>query len=465
MSKERRPPLHKTAVRVNMPGLDFSYPMFSGFSQVVEARIPPYKVPSDLVLDISEAYIAQEYSDFIPEVQKAWLKMFARSALSSSFESFLFSPYVGEAFTEETFNRFPYPRMIDDFSEHVLSTGFVDDLFSLPRRSRLRGRFFYSFGAPEFVERLFDRFSDRKLLEELSGPSLDPKFLEELFDEIARTRLLEDFFARFLGPRFVERLSDHLSNPEFKEFIVDRFLDPHAMLKPKQRRKLLASMERGFDEWRNESRYVDMKMFRGKRFRSIKPILVERTSDRSIARPFLRRNQRYDEPLVSVTNPFLIPIAFYMIMICGIMRTVFSTLPRSGTSRKRYTRYLLPKFFERFLLLLFWDLIAESYQKRRGSKLSGLKGAIFLSQAAMVSQMGGFAPEGHSWGLLKSNIEDKDPRLKVSRILYEMVQKSYQPDLLVGELRNLVYDMKTDHKDLLVCAGLLDTKGNCTISA
>jgi len=227
--------------------------------------------------------------------------------------------------------------------------------------------------------------------------------------------------------------------------------------------------EKVYDRWKDEWKYARDILFHRKSSRRnnfiIKP--SEKKSDRPATFPFFSRFQAVDYPTISISNPFLIPYAYYLILVNGLIRiTMYSSLQSKSNSIKRlsrkHRRIYQRQVFEKFSLSLCWDSISSYYQEQQNSKLSGLKGSLFLSQAALVSQIAGFIPKGPHWDPIVANIEDEDMRLKVSKVLYEMIEQPEKILSLRSKLRKLVGDMKEQHQELLLCAGLLK-KGNCTI--
>lgn len=389
-------------LKFSTPGLELSYPIYSPPLSNINS-ITPYKVHSNPRIDITEAYTGEKDPEAIYRIRRSWNKDFFLNALSSCFEYIVSNIYRDSQFMDPRFrDRFMDPRFRDRFMGQFMDPRFMD-----------------RFMDPRFMGQFIEEFTDQ--------------FMNRFMDQIIE-KFTDQFMEEFMG-RFMNRF-------------MDRFMEKHKR-----------GGEKMYERWRDEWKGSRDALFHRKSSAGIHFVIKSSSKGLDTHTTF---------PPISITNPFLIPYTYYLIWASGISRILVYLSPqlKSESIKRLFKKHRFPYYrplLEKFSLSLCWDSISFYYQEQQKFKLSGLKDSLFLSQAALVSQIAGFIPKGPHWNSFVTNIEDEDMRLKVSKVLYEIIEQPEKIASLRSKFRKLVGNMKEQNQELLLCAGLINEKGNCTI--
>jgi acyl carrier protein len=177
------------------------------------------------------------------------------------------------------------------------------------------------------------------------------------------------------------------------------------------------------------------------------------------------------EPVSVVSDPsklYMFSLLPYVIWMGGFLRTTMNlAILQMAPDLSFFSIYsptsLYKQLWDQLNLFSVWDSIAKYYGEKQNMRLFGLKGALFLAQAALVSQTGGCAPISPTWNQLLRSSEKGDKRLEISAILYEVICNPEKASQLKQELKNSIIAMKKRYRELFSCAGFLDKYHNCGI--
>ncbi|MBU7045160.1 MAG: NACHT domain-containing protein [Theionarchaea archaeon] len=420
---------NRVVVKFSAPGLEFSYPIYSPLQPIVD-RIVPLKSHSMMRIDIANSYTGAKAPEETYYLRRMLETGLFRSAFFSCFE--FITP------VEDKDKRF-MDRFIEEFMDRFMDPRFMD----------------------RFMDRFIDRLKDPRFIEEF----MDPRFIEEFMDpRFIKESMDYRFIEEFMDPRFIEEFTNRFMDPRFMDQFIEKSTNRFIYLSQKDWEEL-------YRRWTNEWRYSWNVRYYRKSSRTValfRPVIESSNKrlDEHLTSSFFERFKAVDNLKISITNPFFIPLALYLISMSGFIRTMICISLRfklNSTYRSSKDYYpIFIQLFEIFFLSLSWDSVASYYQQQN-SRPSDLKGALFLSQTALASLMGGFTLGVPHRDFMSTCIQEEDMRLKVSKVLYDIVRQPERIDTLKHTLREIVDNMKDKYVELLLCAGLLNEKYNCTV--
>lgn len=397
--------------------------IYSPFSSIA-ARISPAKALSQPLIDISKRYTGEKDPEMIFPFRKTRIKEVVLYGLLDS---------LGQVLA----NSKDKNRIANALLKKLTEIGTIErclDWFSNPPKYE------------DFVSDSIAFSTANKLLQDYENIGNVKTFLDTFSGNAELGKHVNDYISKFFSDKGESPFIEECLKQEWISISLDHPLEPF------------------LSNWKNERDYFFNIELISRPISRIQSTVksVERDSRNQLYLFLSNRPPTTGEPVFNVSNPYLATNVFYFIWLGNYLRTIINLTICENSSPVRPSS-LYKQLWEQLGLISVWDSVVKYYKDKICSRFSGLRGALFVAQAALVSQAGGHTPRGSDWEQMFMGSEKEDKRLVVSAILYDIVRDPAKAAFLKEELRKVVIEMKSQHGELLFCAGFLDEKGNITI--